>query len=170
MVSKVFASEIDLNQVKTKHKALFNEIQVRAYLGSLGTCYQEALVITISNYVAFIVIGHSPALIGSALKDLVGISSELEIATSREAISLLISIATGTRWNKVSLQELRTGILRATELSIESDCFGSNLRTLVDASLVANMRSTKKKEINYANAAIATPSVETLDFSKISSN
>ncbi len=170
MKTEIFAAEISLDAVKLKHKSIFNGTQVRAYLGGLSVSYDEVFIMSNAQHVLMLATGQSPILIISALKELMPSVSEILTTSAQDAVASFISIAKGERWKDVSMMEIRGMILNASDLAMESDCFGETLRRLTEAALVANAKTWRRIEERHYQLVITNPSIESADFSKISYN
>ncbi len=170
MQSEIFLAEINLDEVHLKHKSVFNGTQTRAYLGGLSACYDEVLIMGNARHLMLLVTGQSPLLLIKVLKEIVPTSAELLISSAQSAIASLISVAKGDRWKEASMMEIRGMILNASELSMEADCYGETLRRIMEAALTANARTWKKIEERHYQMVIHNPSLEPVDFSRISYN
>src|SRR5688572_25195358 len=113
MNAEIFAAEISLGSSRHRHKVVFNDTQVKAYLSGLSVYYTEVLLVSDIHHVFLAAIGHSPALMLSSLNEIVTQANDIHICRSSEdAIHLFQEIARGKHWAGVDEQQARTMIIR----------------------------------------------------------
>lgn len=170
MKTEIFAAEILLKDLPNsyKHRAVFDEVQVKAYLEGLGECYDEVFILSNEHHVLFLVSGISRAMLVQTILGVVGNTQSVEIRTSDEALSLVLDIASGGHWKNFTQKEIRQMFFKATSLSMDARCMGELFSDLLLKALEENARpSTIYAAISNQ---IRNPSFEQFDFYTFSLN
>lgn len=170
MRTEIFAAEIFLKDLPNayKHKAVFDEVQVRAYLEGLAECYDEVFILTNEDHVLFLASGMSRAMLVQTVLGVVGNTQSVDIRTSDEALSLVLDIASGDHWKEFTPKQIRQMFLKATSLSMDAHCMGELFSDLLLKALEENASPSAI----YATISqqIKNPSFQQFDYYKHSLN
>ncbi|GHN02705.1 hypothetical protein WSM22_41940 [Cytophagales bacterium WSM2-2] len=170
MGTQLFAAEINLKNQVQACSSTFDELHLKCLHLDLSSYYSEVFVVQSASRILVVTVGNSPLAMINELNEVFDGAVEAQVYSAQDAISTLINLAKGERWEDMPAAAVKDMMITSIENSIEAGCFGEIIRKLVEVLLIANSRRCKSLEKERHNSIIRKPFIGPLDFSSISVN